>query len=116
MVTCAVKAQHDVLHGDPRRKYFRCCRLVCPAKVAVSCVSHYSNCEFLRIRYTAASLGTESAIVIPQARPNSSAVSPSAEFISQRPNGGAPSGKPPPCPAPSVYWWATLPGYGGLWP
>src|SRR6185295_15894665 len=52
MVSCAIKAQHDVLHGDPRRKYFRCCRIVCPAKVAVSCVSHYSNCEFLRIRYS----------------------------------------------------------------
>lgn|SRR5215211_3795649 len=35
-------------------------------------------------------------LVTPQAAANCCAVSPSAEFISQRPNGGAPSGRPPP--------------------
>ena len=38
-----------------------------------------------------------------QAAAKSCGVRPSAEFMSQRPNGGAPSGKPPPKPEPSVY-------------
>jgi len=33
---------------------------------------------------------------IPQAAANCCGVSPSAEFMSQRPNGGQPSGSPPP--------------------
>src|SRR6185295_16974222 len=103
MVSCAIKAQHDVLHGDPRRKYFRCCRIVCPAKVAVSCVSHYSNCEFLRIRYSCGLTGHGTRDCYATSTAEFHRRSPSAEFISQRPNGGAPSGKPPPCPEPSVY-------------
>src|SRR4029077_11454565 len=101
---------------QPQTEVFSLLGTVCSARVAVSCVLHYSNCEFVRIPYTAIYLAAESAIVIPQAPAYSVAVSPSAEFISQRPNGGAPSGKPPPQPEPSVYWWATLPGYGGLLP
>jgi hypothetical protein len=65
-------------------------------KSPASRVSHYSKKEFLRIHYKVTSLGTESVAETPHARANSSAVNPSAEFISQRPNGGAPSGKPPP--------------------
>ena len=37
-----------------------------------------------------------------------------AEFMSQLPNGCAPSGSPPPKPRPSVYCWATLPGIVGV--